>query len=88
MAIIVAPSGPHANGFGYRTDDHGSDPNSSTAIADGVLAEGIIEQSTDLDYFSFSMSSAGNVVFGINPNAIGSNLDILAKIHDASGAVI
>ena len=78
----------HANGFGYRVDDHGSDTGSATAITDGVLAEGIIERNTDFDYFSFTMESAGDVTFDINPNAIGANLDILAEIRDAGGAVL
>jgi hypothetical protein len=64
--------------------------------------EGIIERNTDLDYFSFTMSSAGNVTLDINPNAVGrdhwygtgtptgtvgANLDILAKIHNSDGSV-
>jgi hypothetical protein len=91
------------NGFGYRADDHGSDTGSATPLSSGVLTEGIIERNTDLDYFSFTMSSAGNVTFDINPNAVGrdhwygtgtptgtvgANLDILAEIRDSGGNVI
>ncbi len=91
------------NGFGYRADDHGDNTGSATPITDGVLAEGIIERNTDLDYFSFTMSSAGNVTLDINPNAVGrdhwygtstptgtvgANLDILAEIRDSNGAVM
>jgi len=94
LAIITS-----GNGFGYRTDDHGSDTGSATPISDGVLIEGIIERNDDFDYFSFTMSSAGNVSFDINPNAVGrdhwygtgtvgANLDILAEIRDSGGNVI
>lgn len=94
LAIITS-----LNGFGYRADDHGSDLGSATPITDGVLVEGIIEQNTDLDYFSFTMTTAGNVSFDINPNAVGAdhwygtgtvgaNLDILAEIRDSTGSVI
>jgi hypothetical protein len=88
LAIITNDAMVTANGFGYRVDDHGSNTGSATPITDAVLAEGIIERNNDLDYFSFSMASAGQVTFDINPNAIGANLDILAKIHDGSGAVL
>lgn len=87
------------NGFGYRTDDHGSDTGSATAISSGDLLEGIIERNTDLDYFSFTMSAAGDVTIDVNPNnvdpgysygtgTVGANLDILAEIRDADGNVI
>jgi serralysin len=97
------------NGFGYRTDDHGDTTGSATAITDGELTEGIIGRhnntvdDNDLDYFSFSMASAGQVTFDINPNkvgrdhwygtgtptgTVGANLDILAEIRDSNGDVI
>jgi len=76
------------NGFGYRPDDHGSTRSSATAIASGVLAEGIIEQNTDIDYFSFKMPGSGNVKIAINPDNLAPNLDILAKLLDANGTVL
>jgi hypothetical protein len=80
------------NGFGYRPDDHGSTPATATPISINnsnleFVAEGIIEQPTDRDYFAFTMSSTGPIRFIINPDNLAANLDIIAKIHDASGSV-
>lgn len=103
LEVIANDAVGNPNGFGYRTDDHGSDTSSATPLTSGVLAEGIIERNTDLDYFSFTMSAAGNVAFDINPNnvdptysygnptptgTVGANLDILAEIRDANDNVL
>ena len=82
-------------GVDYRNDDHGGDTASATPITFSagsfqLAAEGFIGHPTDVDYFSFTTAVAGNVKFSINEDAvIGlTNLDVLAQIHDASGAVI
>jgi hypothetical protein len=88
LAIITANAGA-----GYRADDHGSSTSTATPItlplALELVAEGIIEQRTDVDYFAF-YTSGGSVQFSINEDVVmaTSNLDVLAKIHDASGAVL
>ena len=46
LEIITNDAVGNPNGFGYRTDDHGSNTGSATPITDGVLAEGIIERNT------------------------------------------
>jgi len=81
------------NGFGYRPDDHGSTPAAATVIDIGnssleLVAEGIIEQPADLDYFAFTVASTGEVEFVITPDTLAANLDIIAKIHDADGTVL
>jgi hypothetical protein len=81
------------NGFGYRPDDHGSTPDAATAININnnnpeFVAEGIIERNTDIDYFTFTLSSTGDVQLIINPDNLAPNLDIIAKIHDANGEVL
>ncbi len=86
-------------GISYRTDDHGStianaDPLSVDAAASTtnklVLSdEGIIEQNTDRDFFSFTVDGLGGIVnLDISPFANGANLDVLAKILDSSGNVL
>ncbi len=80
-------------GVDFRPDDHGSDIGTATAIVLpetlSLVAEGIIEQRTDVDYFAFT-TSGGNVQFSINEDVVmgSTNLDVLAKIHDSSGAVL
>jgi len=86
------------NGFGYRTDDHGSTTGTATAIDVDhatleLVEEGIIERTNDVDYFAFTMSTDGDIQFLIEPNIVkldtlGANLDILAKLHDSGGAVL
>lgn len=75
------------NGFGYRVDDHGNTTGTATPMVINSSA-GIIERNTDVDYFSFTMASSGNFSVAINPDNLAPNLDVLAKIHDASGAVL
>jgi serralysin len=76
------------NGFGYQPDDHGSTLATATALSPGVVAEGIIERTTDLDYFSFAMPSSGDVQIAVDPDNLAPNLDILAKLHAADGTVL
>jgi beta-lactam-binding protein with PASTA domain len=93
LAIITARPGA-----GYRSDDHASTHGAGATemIFSGggleLAAEGIIEQRTDVDYFRFTTLTSGNVQFSINEDVIigisMTNLDVLAKIHDASGAVL
>lgn len=78
------------NGFGYRTDDHGDHLTTATALSftnDDVETYGIIETNTDVDWFSFSLST-GQVALEINAFERGANLDILAEIYDATGALV
>jgi hypothetical protein len=93
LGIIVNTVGSANPGVDYRPDDHGSDIGTATGITLpatlGLVAEGIIEQNTDVDYFAFS-TSGGNVQFSINEDVVMgcTNLDVLAKIHDSGGAVL
>lgn len=96
----------NGNGFTYRVDDYGN--SASTAyILSGIAPSsfGIIERSTDIDWFRFSTGS-GSISLSIrnacrvfSPNgdgtfstqyldALGPNLDISAKIFNASGVLV
>jgi subtilisin-like proprotein convertase family protein len=87
LAIITGP----ANGFGFRPDDHGSAIDDTTALElDPTLTqfsgEGIIEENTDVDWFSFVVEEEGELLtLDIVPFHKGPNLDVLARIYDASG---
>ena len=76
------------HGFDYRLDDHGSTVATATALdADDVdlppVVEGIIEQTTDVDYFSFTVPSDGDCVITVTPDNLAPNLDIEANIYDS-----
>ena len=53
MAVISGST----NGFGYRTDDYGDSTSAAYALAPtggSVSVSGVISQTTDSDWFSFS----------------------------------
>jgi putative cell wall-binding protein len=83
LALIVE------NGLPYRTDDHGGALGSATTLGAGpsVTADGVISTRGDADLFSFECD-AGPVSFDVSPVAVGPNLDVEAKLLDASGATI
>ncbi len=88
LAIITNAT----NGFGYRTDDFGSSiattSNLSFANATTIATTGIIEKNTDLDFFRFNLAVGGAANININPAVSGPNLDIEAKLYNASGTVL
>ncbi len=83
LATIAA-----VTGLAFRPDDHG-DIDDATAIvlppALSMVAEGVISDRNDDDYFAFT-TLGGNVRFSINGDAVvgSTNLDILAKIYNSS----
>lgn len=86
VAVIAGP----LNGFGFRTDDHGNTPETATPLAiDGsqVSGAGIIEQLTDLDYFSFT-TGAGEITLSANVFEVGPNLNARVELRSASNELI
>lgn len=94
LAIIVGAS----NGFGYRVDDIGSTQATAPALkftGSAVSDAGIIERSTDLDWFSFT-TSGGNVVLNVNTVNInsaqtpqpGANLAVSLQLVNSAGTVL
>ncbi|EGJ34607.1 MULTISPECIES: pre-peptidase C-terminal domain-containing protein [Moorena] len=78
------------NGFGYRRDDYSNQLTSAAALSinDGQVENyGIIEKNNDIDWFEFN-STTGNIALDIKPFERGPNLDILAKLYNASGQLI
>ncbi len=73
-----------ANGFGYRTDDHGSVFSSASTVSVGSVSEsGIIEQMDDQDVFTFTTAASGQVDLTASVAAVGSNLDIALELYSA-----
>ncbi len=79
------------NGFSYRADDHGNTFAVATPLTIDSRTElsafGIVEQSFDVDLFSFE-TVGGNVSFDIHPHPTHPNLDIWAGIYDSTGSLI
>ncbi|MEI6686300.1 MAG: M66 family metalloprotease, partial [Planctomycetota bacterium] len=80
------------NGFGYRNDDFGSTvataSNLNFSNSTTISTTGIIETNTDLDYFRFNLAVGGAATININPAVYGPNLDIEAKLYNASGILL
>lgn len=87
---LQAISDPFVNQFGYRPDDHGNTPATATPmLADGdlVSAFGVIEQTSDMDYFSFE-TLAGDVSFTLAVAPFGPMLDASLSLFDAAGMLL
>jgi hypothetical protein len=75
---------------GYRADDHGNAIGSATALVrsgNSLSSNGIISTTADQDYFSFS-TAGGTASFSVNTVGRYGNLDIVARLFNASGALI
>ncbi len=82
------------NNFGFIPDDHGDDIDNATELianGAGVVDEtenrGILHNRQDTDVYSF-LAQSGDVSFQISPAENDPNLDISARILDASGAEV
>ncbi|HYG38576.1 MAG TPA: carbohydrate-binding protein [Cytophagales bacterium] len=75
---------------GYRNDDHSNSVSGATALArnnTSVSGRGIIERTSDQDFFSFA-SGSGTVNLNVNTVSRHGDLDILVRLHNSSGGVI
>jgi len=81
------------NGFGYRTDDHGDNLAQASPMitfGDGSqfqFAEGVIESTADVDWFSFSVGD-GKFDLDITPLQDFANLDVRLDLFDANETLI
>jgi len=86
MSVI----GRAANGFGYRSDDHGNTANAATPLnVSGltVTGSGIIGTITDVDAFSFT-TGAGQISLSVTVPTGVNNLDTRLELRDAIGTLI
>jgi PKD repeat protein len=75
-------------GLIYRQDDYGNALATARALTGtSFRISGIIEQRGDVDLFSF-ITGAGTITLNVTPGIRGANLDIEAKLFNASGQQI
>jgi autotransporter-associated beta strand protein len=75
-------------GIAYRTDDHGGSIATATRLAGTTFsAEGVIERTTDVDYFSIE-NGAGPLSITVSPAPRGPNVHILLSLYEADGGLI
>ena len=90
LAIITNST----NGFGYRTDDYGNNYNTASllsVVGDSVKnlsIEGIIEKSSDVDAFKFSVNASSNVNLVFKPFETKPNLDVKVSLYKADNTLV
>ena len=87
MAVLANTT----NGFGYRSDDHGNTIASATALTkvDNTWeGAGIVGSGTDVDVFSFTVTTQATYRLAVNGNAVAPNLDMVLELRNAAGQVI
>jgi len=75
---------------GYRNDDHSGSISGATSLArngNSVSGNGIIERTSDQDYFAFT-TGGGTVSLNVNTVSRYGNLDIVARLFNGSGTQI
>ncbi len=87
LAVIAGTT----NGFGYRADDHGNTAAAATPLAAGGATwtgAGVVGTNTDVDYFSFTIGTAG--VYRVTAAGPGSdaNLDAVVELRTAAGSLL
>ena len=91
MALIIAN-----NGLSYRTDDYANTLNTANSLSfsnNQFQISGLIEQTTDLDIFKFTMPSKHLFHLDINPYSVGtsdagSNIDLQVTLYNNSQKVL
>jgi hypothetical protein len=78
------------NGFGYVADDSPASTVSAPPLGNAngkILQKGVVSTRTDVDWFFFE-TSGGAIDLRFSPAILGANLDIVARLRDASGTII
>ena len=88
---VISTLGATANNFGYRADDHGSTLGAADLLTITpqftFSAGGIIEQTTDADYFTFT-TPGGFATLDVTVAPFGPTLDASLQLLDSNGNVI
>jgi hypothetical protein len=74
-------------GIGYRPDDYGNTIATAQALPNPKTKLGVIEQTNDVDYFSFT-TTGGNASITVTGNTYGQMLDPKVTLYNASGAQV
>ena len=70
----------------FLADDHGNTDVASTALTSGVVASGMIEQNTDVDFFSYQIAAGGQPVE--IQLQLGTMLDAQFEVFYADGSPV
>jgi hypothetical protein len=84
------------NGFGFRTDDHGSNFATSTVAGftnNHFEVSGVIMQNSDNDFFTFTLPSSSRfeldaIPYNVGTGNAGSNLDMQVSLYHSSETLL
>jgi hypothetical protein len=80
------------NSFGYRPDDHVSVFAGATGLTNvsstALTGTGNIEQQTDLDYFQFTVTTAGTVDIDVDPATYNRMIDAQVELYNSSFSLL
>lgn len=87
-----------ANGTTFKPDDFGNNKNASTSVPFALATQafskgGMINTTTDVDYFNFTMPVNGTfklsaVPYSASANSVGANLDVLVNLYKNNGTLL
>lgn len=83
------------NQLGYLPDDHADQPGTATPVTPGTPASGLINSSSDSDWFQFA-AGAGDITISVDPIGLNrqnnayrqSPLDVQITLYDAAGTPV
>ena len=87
MAVLANTT----NGFGYRSDDVGNTTGSATALTKAGntwSGAGIVGTNTDVDMFSFHVTTEDTYRMAVNGIPVASNLDVVLELRNSAGQLI
>ena len=77
------------NAVGTKTDDYSNSVSGASVLTSS--ADGIINNSSDADYFSIDIAAAKTIAlvpFNLGVNNAGANLDLVLKVYNSQGVLI
>jgi hypothetical protein len=87
MAVLANTT----NGFGFRSDDVSDTPGSATGLTETGntwSGAGIVGSNTDVDVFSFHVTTEDTYRMDVNGVPVVSNLDVALELRNSAGQLI
>lgn len=84
IAIISSAT----NGFGFTPDEAGNSIGAAAALTvsgNAINQTGIVSQSSDSDFYRFTVGSNATLSLSANPASVSPDLDLLIELQDANG---
>lgn len=81
----------YPNGFGYRADDHGNTHELASSlhmVGDWISDFGVIETTSDIDLFQFTITSESKAMFQVDGAPYNQMLNPSLALYDSQGALL